>query len=108
MSRHSLPHAKRSKRTPYQYGEPWEARHKRRLTVALDDLERMRRHLASERTIIATYNDGAHWKIQRCGKLFEWWPESGRLVVDKHWDRAGKAHDVDHVVAVVRRLSVAP
>ncbi len=103
MSKHSLPTAKRSKRVPYQHGEPWAARHKRRQREAIADRDRMTRLLAALEVRISTHNDGAHWKISAGARLFEWWPETGRLIIAKNWDNPRKAHDVDQVVAIIRR-----
>lgn len=101
--KYSLPQGRRSKRAPYRPGEPWDGRHQRRLSTALDDEARLRSHLTTLEPIVETYNDGAHWKISAGGKLFEWWPETGRVVIDKRWDRPRKCHDVDQVVALIRK-----
>ena len=98
----------RSKRAPYISGEPWHERHRRRKRVASEDLERLESHLAALGAIISIHNTGRHWQINVRGRLFEWWPETGRLIVEKNWDNPRKAHDVDQVVKVIRRLAVRP
>lgn len=95
--------SRRSKRAPYQHGEPWHERHDRRKRTAIDDEQRMRNQLDSRPTEISITNDGAHWQITRDGLRFEWWPESGRFVFDQRWDQALKAHDVDQAVAWIKK-----
>lgn len=104
MSKHSLPRGRRSKRAPYQHGEEWDARHARRLRQADADEDRMRSHLVALEVEISRHNNGAHWKITAAGKLFEWWPESARVVIAQAWHKPRKAHDVDQVVAIIRRI----
>ncbi len=108
MSKHSLPRGGRSKRAPYQHGEEWDARHARRLHQADADEDRMRSHLADLEVMISRYNHGAHWKMSAAGMLFEWWPQSARVVIGKAWQKPRKAHDVDQVAALIRRMVGRP
>ena len=36
-------------------------------------------------------NDGHHWSMTKGTVLLEWWPNTGRLVRNKEWERAVKA-----------------
>ena len=105
MSKRPLPQARPSKRAPYQHGETWDARHRRRLRTALEDQYRVLERLRPLSPAVETFNDGAHWKIDAGGRHFEWWPETGRLIVDKRWDQPRKAHDVDQAVDIIRALA---
>jgi hypothetical protein len=99
-----LPKAASSERVPYVEGEDWEARHQRRLEVALMDRERLLWRLEDLRPRLTTHNGGAHWRIKVGKRVFEWWPQSGRLIVDQQWHKPKKAHDVDQVVKAIVRL----
>jgi hypothetical protein len=35
-------------------------------------------------------NEGAHWEWSREGLRLEWWPETGRIAVNKVCDRHGR------------------
>lgn len=99
-----LPGAKSSKRAPFIPDEPGGARHARRLRIALEDTARITDGLAGVHTTIARHNDGAHWQIRCGGKLIEWWPEAGRVIIDQAWGKARKAHDVDQLVTIIRKV----
>lgn len=98
-----LPRARSSKRAPFKAGESGGDRHARRLRVALEDAERFGELLAGVSMTVTRHNDGAHWQVRCAGKMIEWWPETGRVIVDAHWERARKAHDVDQLVAIIRK-----
>lgn len=104
MSRNYLPRAPRSDRAPYIEGEDPGARHQRRLDIARDDQPRLHSQLGDLLDGLALHNGGRHWKLRAGGKLFEWWPESGRVVIDQRWNRARKAHDVDQLARIVRKV----
>lgn len=99
-----LPGAKSSKRAPYKHGESGGERHARRLRVALEDIDRITEALAGVPTTITRHNDGAHWQIRCAGKLVEWWPQTGRVIIDQAWGRARKAHDVHQLVTIIRKV----
>lgn len=99
-----LPGAKSSKRAPFIADESGGERHARRLRIALEDTERITEELAGVTTTITRHNNGAHWKIRCAGKLVEWWPQTGRVIIDQAWGRARKAHDVDQLVTIIRKV----
>ena len=48
-------------------------------------------------------NEGQHWRIVlRNGRSVEWWPSTGRLVVDGDWGNAQFTHTVLDVIDVAR------
>lgn len=104
MSKNTLPRAKSSKRAPFIPDEPGGERHARRLRIALEDADRIAAQLAGVATTITRHNNGAHWKIRCAGKLVEWWPQTGRVVIDQAWGKVRKAHDVDQLVAIIRKV----
>ena len=101
----TLPRAETSRRAPYRTGETWQERHERRMRIALDDRQRLEAKLEGlGRMRIRIVNRGAHWRIKICRRVFEWWPETGRVVVDQRWDGARKAHDVDQLSTMIVRM----
>jgi len=47
-------------------------------------------------------NEGHHWRIVLANRrVVEWWPSSGRLVVDGDWARATFTGDVSEVMSAV-------
>jgi hypothetical protein len=99
-----LPQADGSRRVPFRVDETWQERHARRLRVALDDRHRLEGKLAGLKHRISILNGGSHWRVRCRGRMFEWWPESGRVVLDQKWDRAKKAHDVDQLATMIVRI----
>lgn len=42
-------------------------------------------------------NNGQHWEFKRDGRLIEWWPSTGRFLVDKKGDRREHIVHIDEL-----------
>lgn len=94
MSRPShLPKAPRSTRVPWKPCEAWWNRHQRRLNAANDDRNNFEAWAEKRGGELKVSAGGAHWQIRVDGKLWERWPQTGRVVRDKQFDSPKKVHD---------------
>ena len=101
-----LPGCGRSKRSPYVHGEPADARHARRLRLALEDEPRFRQQIAALQPSIIMHNHGGHWHVTVCADVVvQWWPETGRVIVGTDWNKPRKAHDVDQLAKIIRKVA---
>lgn len=100
-----MPAAPRSESVPFIEGEDASDRHARRLGSAMDSravTEATIRELGGQLVI---RNAGQHWTATFEKKLvIEWWPSSGRVVIDRSYGRPRKAHDCEQFIAIVREL----
>jgi len=49
-------------------------------------------------------NEGQHWSFYKEGKqLFQWWPSSGRLVIDQKWTNALFARSANELFAEIEK-----
>jgi len=51
-------------------------------------------------------NDGHHWSFYAFNaapgdkQLFEWWPSSAKLVINKQWKKGIHVHDLSQLIGV--------
>lgn len=93
-----------SQQIPYVPGEGYRDRHSRRLVANSQQADAMQEWCA-ERGIKLTITNGTHhWTFRgpRRG-LVEWWPSSGKLVINKRWRDGTHVHDWTQVQRILER-----
>ena len=53
---------------------------------------------------VRVMNDGQHWEFKRLGLVVEWWPSTGRMMLDKSADLA-KTYTFDGLRAALKQFS---
>lgn len=93
-----LPKAPRGNYIVPKYGETWQQRHARRLTVALECRSNLQAWCDERSVSLRLWDTGTHWKLARpwfrAVRTVEWWPSSGRVVVNGDGRNPLKVHDV--------------
>ncbi len=52
------------------------------------------------------HNHGGHWHVTVCADVVvQWWPETGRVIVGTDWNKPRKAHDVDQLAKIIRKVA---
>lgn len=94
--------AGRSKLVPFKHTESYQNRHKRRLTINLlhqNELEGWCRQYGIEFNI---GNEGHHWQFRGQKRRADWWPSSGKLVINARWNRGIHCHDYTQVIVQLK------
>lgn len=86
---------------PRRRRETMEERHRRRLQVALGQLNWVRNKCAWNGWSLRTSNGGHHWQFRFEHYLAEWWPSSAKLVFDKKWKAGVHVHDWEQALRVI-------
>ena len=90
-----LPRAERSNKVPFKEDETWQERHDRRKDAALSEEDEMKVWADEHFVDLEIKNHGHHWVFTRDKGVVEWWPSSGRLVLNRNYRKPSKAHDTD-------------
>jgi len=100
-SENDLPRAPRSDKVPYKDGEDWSDRHERRRAAAEDERSEMEVWADEHFVDLTVKNDGHHWIFKRDRSVVEWWPASGRIVLNRNYKKPRKAHDTEQAKALI-------
>lgn len=58
---------------------------------------------------LEVFNFGEHWRFEHPRITAEWWPSSGRLVIDRQWRKATTGRKLRAVLeAIARKLERPP
>lgn len=89
----------RSSIVPYIASESWETRHRRRKDKALLGQPKVEKWCAVHKWRLRINNNGHHWIFNtHQGKMIEWFPSTGKLVVGKSWKQGIHCHDVEQLL----------
>ena len=95
--------AGRSKRCPYIPGQPRQEARQRRLTTAIEDLDRLVKWAVENHIAMALRGEGQHWILRAGRRRIDWWPSSAKMVRDQEWARGIQVHDVDQLIHLAAR-----
>jgi len=92
----------RSSLVPYVESESWQARHHRRMQVALDNKDKVDLWCQQHKWRLNIRNNGHHWIFYTYqSKMIEWWPSSGKLAIGKRWKEGIHCHDYEQLLKVL-------
>ncbi len=83
-------------------GEPWKARHGRRLGVAMHEEGFASLFCEQHKIAFKITNNGHHWQFRREEWKADWWPVSAHLVLNQAWAKGIHCQDVRQVVSELR------
>ena len=86
--------AGKSKLVPYQQGEGYKSRHRRRYSINLEMQDEMKEWCAGHGIEVEIKNEGQHWIFTKGKHVAEWWPSSAKMVLDKRWRKGTHVHDI--------------
>ena len=105
--------AGRSKRCPYIPGQAKQEARQRRLTTAIEDLDRLVKWAAENQVGMALRGEGQHWILTAGRRRIDWSAEvpdapwrggsSAKMVRDQQWARGVQVHDVDQLIRLAAR-----
>jgi hypothetical protein len=79
------------------------AEHQRRYRQAFSSVEFAVEWCADRVIALTIRNDGQHWSFTRGDQLVEWWPSSGKVVVNKRWNSAKHADNWKRLVPILEK-----
>lgn len=92
-----------SKIVPYDPNESPQDRHRRRLEAGLSEQDTVASFCDFYKITFNVKNEGQHWMFILNQRWIEWWPSSGKFVVEKQWDRGTHVHDVEQVMILLKK-----
>lgn len=78
---------------PYIPGEPYGARHERRLKRNLEYRERVKTWCHNRGVTLQIKNEGHHWIFLHDRNRADWWPSSAKLVFGCKYAKGVHVHD---------------
>ena len=93
----------RSAIVPFVPGESPQDRHYRRHKAAMDRLASVDAAICTRGYRIAIANEGQHWTISGDGSVWEWWPSSAKLVLNRNYRRGIHCHDTNQLIREILR-----
>lgn len=78
-----------------------QAKRAKRMETVLSHKEEFEHQCLIHGFDFAIKNDGHHWIVKTSEATFDWFPSSGKLVIDKQWQKVMPAYTVGLVWNVV-------
>ena len=93
----------RSSLVPYIESESWKTRHQRRMKHALENKDKVELWCQKHKWKMYVNNEGHHWLFfSSIGKMVEWWPSSGKLVIGKQYKKGIHCHDYKQLLEIFK------
>ena len=86
-------------------GEGWKERHRRRLQLNQERLDKFRKWVVSFGCEFRHLNGGEHWQVKHNGNCFDWWPRSAKLVINQRWKNGVHVHDYTQLIKYIENFS---
>lgn len=80
-----------------------KAEHQRRYQQASTSVQSADEWCADHAIVLTIRNDGQHWSFMRGDQLVEWWPSSGKVVVNKLWNSARHADNWKRLIPILEK-----
>lgn len=90
-----------SSHVPYISNESWQDRHKRRKLFALQHIKELGDWCTKHKWEMEVKNEGHHWMFKCETRIVEWWPSSGKVVIEKKWNKGIHCHDHEQLVKIL-------